>query len=70
MTMQNEISKPTDAEIFNLLAKNLPRKQTYKYHDSIKKNKYKQRKIDVEEATFCPLVFVFTGGAAHQLQKR
>ena len=33
------------------------------FPESIKKNKYEQRVIDVEKATFCPTVFACNGGA-------
>ena len=54
-----------DVKIFNPLAKICPESssEAYKYHESIKKNKWEQRVTEVEKATFCPLVFACTGGA-------
>ena len=37
--------------------------ESYHYHESIKKNRYEQRNIDVDKAHFCPIVFACTGGA-------
>ena len=36
---------------------------SYKYHEYIKEQKYEQRIIEVEKATFRPLIFSYTGGA-------
>ena len=41
----------------------------YKYHESIKENKYEQRKNEVGKAIFCPLVFTGTGGASPAASK-
>ena len=53
-----------DVNVFNPYAKICPRSKpgSYKYHESIKKLKYEQRIIEVEKATFCPLIFSCTGG--------
>ena len=61
-----------DVKIFNPLSKICPESssEAYKYHESIKKNKYKQSITEVEKATFCPLVFACMLELAHQLQKR
>ena len=61
-----------DVKIFNQLAKSCPESssEAYKYHESIKKNKYEQRITEVAKATFRPLVFACTVGAGHQLRKR
>ena len=60
-----------DVKIFNPLAKSCPESssEAYKYHESIKKNKYEQRITEVEKATFCPLVFACTGGAGPSASK-
>ena len=46
-----------DVKIFIPLAKSCPESssEAYKYHESIKKNKYEQRLTEVEKGTFCPL---------------
>ena len=60
-----------DVKVFNPYAKSCPRSilDSYKYHESIKKLKYEQRIIDVEKATFCPLIFSCTGGAGPSASK-
>ena len=60
-----------DVKVFNPYAKSCPRSipDSYKYHESIKKLKYEQRIIDVEKATFCPLIFSCTGGAGTSASK-
>ena len=52
-----------DLKVFNPYAKSCPRSipDSYIYHESIKKLKYEQRIIEVEKATFCPLIFSCTG---------
>ena len=46
-----------DVKIFNPHAKSCPKtiKEAYKYHESMKKLKYEQRIIDVENSSFNPL---------------
>ena len=53
-----------DVKVFNPYAKICWRsiRHSYKYHDSAKKLKYEQRIIDVEKATFCPLICSCTAG--------
>ena len=48
-----------DVKIFNLLAKSCPKtiRDSYKYHQELKKLKYEQRMRDVENSTFNPLCF-------------
>ena len=60
-----------NVKVFNPYAKSCPRSipDSYKYHESIKKLKYEQRIIDVEKATFCPLIFSCTGGAGPSASK-
>ena len=57
--------------IFNQYVRSCPRSipDSYKYHDSIKKLKYGQKIIEVEKATFCPLIFSCTGGAGPSSSK-
>ena len=54
-----------DVKIFNPLAKSCPReiKEAYKYHENIKKLKYEDRIREVENSSFNPIVFAYTGGA-------
>ena len=58
-------------KIFNLPAKNCPQSssEAYKYHESVKKNKYGQCKTEYEKATFCPLVFASISGAGTSVSK-
>ena len=42
----------------------MPIKQIYEQHEKEKKRKYNQRIVQVEKATFTPLVFSTTGGMA------
>ena len=60
-----------DVKIFNPLAKSCPKqiKEAYKYHEALKKLKYEQRIIEVENSSFNPLVFATTGGAAPSARK-
>ena len=60
-----------DVKIFNPHAKSCPKtiKEAYKYHDSMKKLKYEQRIIDVENSSFNPLIFACTGGAGPSASK-
>ena len=39
-------------------------KNAYKYHETLKNSKYQQRILNVEQSSFCPLIFGGTGGAA------
>ena len=39
-------------------------KDAYKYHETLKNSKYQQRILNVEQSSFCPLIFGCTGGAA------
>ena len=43
--------------------------QIYKEHERQKKAKYNQRIIDIEKATFTPLVFTTTGGMGTECQR-
>ena len=47
-----------DVKMLTPYAKTCPRSipDSYKYHESIKKLKYEQWIIEVEKATFCPLI--------------
>ena len=38
--------------------------KTYKCHETLKNSKYQQRNLNVEQSSFCPLIFGSTGGAA------
>ena len=51
--------------IINLLAKSCPKglKDSYSYHEKLKKLKYETRMLEVESATFVPLIFACSGGA-------
>ena len=55
-----------DVKIFNPHAKTLQKlhKDAYKYHETQKNSKYQQRILNVEQSTFCLLIFGCTGGAA------
>ena len=54
-----------DVKVFNPHAKISRRllKDAYKYHESLKNSKYQQRVRQVEQRSFCPLIFGYTGGA-------
>ena len=39
-------------------------KDSYKYHETLKNSKYQQKILNVEQSSFCPLIFGCTGGAA------
>ena len=58
-------------KIFNSPAKICPKNsiEAYKYHESIKKNKFELRITEVEKATFCPLVLSCSGGAGPSASK-
>ena len=60
-----------DVKVFNPHARSCPKntKEAYKHHESMKKLKYEQRIIDVENSTFNPLVFACTGGAGPSASK-
>ena len=60
-----------DVKIFNPLAKSCPKtkRDSYKYHEELKKLKYEQRIRDVDNSTFNPLVFSSTGGASPSASK-
>ena len=60
-----------DVKIFNPLAKSCPKiiRDSYKYHEELKKVKYEQRIRDFENSTFNPLVFSSTGGAGPSASK-
>ena len=60
-----------DVKIFNPHAKSCPKtiKEAYKYHESMKKLKYEQRIIDLENSSFNPLIFACTGGAGPSAPK-
>ena len=54
-----------DVKIFNPHAKSCPKtiKDAYKYHESIKRNKYEERIRETEHSSFNALVFACSGGA-------
>ena len=60
-----------DVKIFNPLAKSCHKtiRDSYKYHEELKKLKYEQRIRDVENSTFNPLVFSSTGCAGPSASK-
>ena len=60
-----------DVKIFNPLAKRCPKtiRDSYKYHQELKKLKYEQKNRDVENSTFNPFVFSSTGGAGLSASK-
>ena len=60
-----------DVKISNPLARSCPKtiRDSYKYHEELKKLKYEQRIRDVENSTFKPLVFSSTGGAGPSASK-
>ena len=60
-----------DVKIFNPLTKSCPKevKEAYKYHETLKKLKYEQRILDVENSSFIPLVFACSGGAGPSASK-
>ena len=53
-----------DVKIFNPHAKSCPKtiKDAYKYHESIKRNKYEERIRETEHSSFNALVFACSGG--------
>ena len=55
-----------DVKFFNPHAKTLRKlhKDAYKCHETLKNSKYQQRILNVEQISFCPLIFGCTGGAA------
>ena len=55
-----------DVKIFNSQAKTLRKlhKDAYKYHQTLKNSKYQQRILNVEQSSFCPLLFGCTCDAA------
>ena len=59
------ISTFFDVKIFNPHAKSCPKtiKDAYKYHESIKRNKYEERIRETEHSSFNALVFACSGGA-------
>ena len=42
----------------------MPKHRQNKYHETLKNSKYRQRILNVEQSSFCPLNFGWTGGAA------
>ena len=69
---ENRFSKTFfDVKIFNPHAKSCPKTipDAYKHHEQAKKLKYEQRIIELEKATFNPLVFSCTGGAGPAASK-
>ena len=60
-----------DVKVFNTSAKSCPRsiRDSCKYYESIKKLKYEQSIIEVEKATFCSLMLLFTRGAGPSASK-
>ena len=61
----------SDVKISNPLAKSCPKelKEAYKNHETLKKLKYEQRILDVENSSFNPLVFACSGGAGPSASK-
>ena len=55
-----------DVKIFNPHAKTSRKlqKDAYEYHETLKNSNYQQRILNVEQSSFCPLIFGCTGGAA------
>ena len=55
-----------DVKIFNPYARTSRKlhRDACKYHETLKNSKYQQRKSNVEQSSFCPLIFGCTGGAA------
>ena len=53
-----------EVKIFNPYAKSCPKtiKDAYKYHESIKRNKYEERIRETEHSSFNALVFACSGG--------
>ena len=53
-------------KIFNPHAKTSRKlhKDAYKYHETLKNSKYQQRIFNVEQGSFCPLIFGCTDAAA------
>ena len=49
--------------------KDLSRKQIYRQHVNEKKRMYANRVMEVEQATFTPLVFTTTGGMAEECRR-
>ena len=54
-----------DVKIFNPHSKSCPKtiKDAYKYHESIKRNKYEERIRETEHSSFNALLFSCSGGA-------
>ena len=44
--------------------------QLYRYNEKEKRTAYEQRVLQVEKATFCPLIYTTTGGMGHAYHKR
>ena len=61
-----------DVKIFNPHAKTSRKlhKDAYKYHETPKNSKYQQRILNVEQSSFCTLIFGCTGGAAPKTRGR
>ena len=55
-----------DLKIFNHHVKTSRKlhKDAYKYHETLNNSKYQQRILNLEQSSFCPLIFGCTGGAA------
>ena len=55
-----------DVKVFNPHTKTSRRllKDAYKNHKPLKNSNYQQRALQVEQNSFCPLIFGCTGGAA------
>jgi len=49
--------------------KDLSPKQIYRQHENEKKRMYANRVMEVEQATFTPLVFTATGGMAEECRR-
>ena len=60
-----------DVKVFSPYAKSDGRSiaDSSKYHESIEKLKYDQKKSKLKKATFCPLIFSFTGGSGLSASK-
>ena len=61
-----------DVKIFNPLAKSCPKqiKEAYKYHEALKKLKYEQRIIEVENSSLNPLVFATIARIAQKISEK
>lgn len=60
-----------DIRVFNPFASSTPKpiERAYQHHESEKMRKYAERVRNVENGTFCPMVFSTTGGAGDTAKK-